>query len=92
MEKYFLRYLQRTIDGDNEFSDDDIEADKVKVKRRRTRTGRPDYEGTTWYQEYVIDARGKYNDVNSRSGKLYRQRFAYDKVHLKYMVMLLLLL
>lgn len=56
------------------------------MKRRRTRGNRPVYEGTTWYTEYVIDANCKYDDVNSRNGKLYRQRFAYDKSQLKYMV------
>ena len=76
LAKYLSNYIQRCIN--DEFSDDDIEADKSnEIKRRRTRKGRPDYEGTTWYKEYVIDADGKYNDVNSRFGKLYRQRFAY---------------
>jgi hypothetical protein len=41
------------MNGESEFSDDDIEADgDSEVKRRRTREGRPDYEGTTWYKEY----------------------------------------
>ena len=85
--KYIIKRLKRSINGEGEeFSDEDIEADKMKVKKRRIRKGRLDYEGTTWYKDYVIDANGTYNDPNNRNGRLYRQRFAYDKAQLKFMV------
>ena len=46
--------------------------DEIFERKTRQRRRRPDYEGTHWYKEYVIDSEGTYDDPNSLKVKLFR--------------------
>ena len=55
-------------------------------KRMRIESGprtvheRKNWRECQWYRDYIIDNIDLYNDPNSRHGKLFRRRFAMDKV------------
>ena len=43
---------------------------------------RKDWKTSIWYYEYVLDVDNKYQNPNSRNGKLFRYRFSLDFEHI----------